>query len=292
VAFNVNTGIVLTPMPATFPSTITAYRLQDLKSYGMWAGVVPVNEQNKYTLNGVPDSQQRMAIKTVGNDTAFTDYFTGTLRGRTEKPAGFVWKPQAVWAKVKGKDMQIKVAKPDPMYFDSCMIAAGPRQTYPKTTVQGSFIYDRETGSYTPGPEGLRFTYIDPITHRELTDVVTGTLDYHSDAQKESNGKSIYEFSLRFNDNLPKTDDVVAANTAVSLDDTAAATTAGTNEHSLTGTIQFTDTLPYVKINGMEEPQPVHTDSTYALSATNLTRAQIVNTTKWLIMSFWPLNDE
>jgi hypothetical protein len=284
--FSLNTGIVTvqTPGPTLKPN--------DIRSYGMWAGIVPINDKNEYQLAGITDSHQRMAIKQIGNDTAFTDQFDGLLRGRQEKPKGFVWKPQAIWQKVQGKDKQISVAKPDPMYDMPCVIAAGPRGTYPKCTVQGSFIYDRETYTYTAGPEGLRFTYVDPTTHKDTTDVMTGTLEFHPDGQQDSNGKSYYEFNLRFNDSLPTTDDNAAAKQVATLDDAAAATTAGANEHSLTGTITYVDTVPYITITGFTEQQPVHTDSTYAINATNLTPVQIVNFTKWYLEHFWPLNDE
>jgi len=269
----------------TYSVDLTVLNPNDLKQkkvVGKWVGTVPMNpETGAYDLAGgkAKESPLRVAVDAIGRNAAFVDTFSGRLMGKSEKKESL---GSSVYKRVVGKrTVEVKVAKSDPMRFESMVLAIGPAQTYPRTTVTGRLDYDYETGNYFT--DGITFRY--SLDGKEYEDIVTGSIKWVQENDYETSGKSYYEFNLRFNE---------AKNQAASgegaafeaMSDEDAFFAVDNTIPALTGRISYTDVIP-----GVDE-LPTSSKVTYALDANKLTKQQIMNFFKLWLICVGPTNDE
>ena len=79
--------------------------LTQKRSVGKWVGTVPVAGNGEYNEEGLPDSQQRIAVDAIGRAPAFTDKFGGKLIGKSKKPASAV----TYIRQLAGKQVKVEV---------------------------------------------------------------------------------------------------------------------------------------------------------------------------------------
>jgi hypothetical protein len=251
------------------------------KVVGKWVGTMPVEpETGAYDLAGgkAKESALRVAIDAVGRAAAFTDTFGGKLIGKAEKKEGLT---KSIYKRViGGRTVQVEVKKSDPMRFENLVLAMGPAQTYPRTTVTGRLDFDYETGNYFT--DGITFRYT--LDGKEYTDVVTGSIKWIEDENRETNGKGFYDFNLRFNEAQNKATGEAAAFEKMSEEDAFFA--VDNSIPALTGRITYVDTM------AGEGKGPTSSKVTYALNANKLTKQQIMNFFKLWLVCIGPTNDE
>jgi len=249
---------------------------------GKWVGTVPIDEKGVYNLAGGSEkgSPLRMAIETVGKAEGFTENFAGRLAGKAPEKKGLV--PYTFTRVIGGKKINLQIQNSDPMRFDNIVLAAGPAKIYPRTTVNGRLDYDYETGNWLT--DGIRFRY--SLEGTDVEDVMTGSIKWVEDPNRDQNGKGRYEFNLRFNEDKHQSatseSDVFGGGTS----DEEAFFFVDNSVPSLTGTVEYVDTM----VSGSEAP--ASSKITYKLNANKLTKQQIVNFFKLWMICIGPTNDE
>lgn len=259
------------------------------KTIGKWVGTVPINtETGAYALSGgtSQESPLRFDVDTVGSIRAYKDPFGGNLMGKAEKKetlAAYTFKRILP----NGQTAQVVVKKSDPMRFDGIVLAKGPSDNYPRTNVSGRLDYDYETGNYFT--DGIKFSYSD--NGKDTTDTVTGSIKWVEDADRKTTGKGHYEFNLRWNEdqNKPKQGEAAAFDNAKSED---AFFVVDTAVPSLTGTVDYIDTLDSAIKDSDGNPQPSLSKVTYHLNSNNLSKQQVMEFSKLWIIAIGPTNDE
>ncbi len=255
--------------------------LKQKKVVGKWAGTMPIDTATgAYNLAGgtAKESPLRIAIDAVGRAPAFVDRFAGRLVGKAEKKEGLA---QYTYKRVIGnKTTQIVVKKSDPMRFEGVVLAKGPAETYPSTTVNGRLDYDYETGNWFT--DGIRMSY--NMDGTDVTDVVTGSIKWVEDPDRKTNGKGYYEFNLRFNEEKYKKGGGEAA-AFEKMSDEDAFFAVDNTVPCLTGRISYVDTLA-----GSDAPS--QSKVTYSLNANKLTKQQIMSFMKLWLVAVGPTNDE
>ncbi len=254
------------------------------KGVGKWVGIVPIDvNSGAYQLADGPDSKLRFAVDQVGQQSAFQDLFGGYLIGKAEKKEGLA---AYTYKRVVGnKEVSVTVQAADPMTFSNIRLARGPSDNYLATTVNGRLDYDYETGNYYT--DGIRFTNSDGVE-----DIVTGSIKWVEDPNRDSNGKGRYEFNLRWNEakNKPKAGDGAAFQEA---NDEDAFFTIDSSIPSLTGTIDYVDVLTGSQVKTKEgDDLPSSSKVTYNLVGSGLTKEQVMAFTKLWLIGIGPINDE
>lgn len=256
--------------------------LKQKKTIGRWVGTVPIDPATgAYDLAGgaKTESQLRMNIDAAGKAPAFIDNFAGRLVGKTEKKADLA---SYTYKRIVGdKTVEVTVKKSDPMRFENLVLAKGPAEVYPRTTVNGRLDYDYETGNYFA--DNIRFKY--SIDGTDFEDTVTGTIKWVEDPDRKNNGKGYYDFNLRFNEAKNKTSaGEAAAFEKMSTEDAFFA--VDNSVPCLTGKVSYVDVIPA----GSETP--TSSKVTYALHANKLTKQQVMNFAKLWLVAIGPTNDE
>lgn len=255
--------------------------LKTKKVIGKWVGTVPIDTATgAYDLAGgrAKESPLRMAVDTAGRAAGFVDNFAGRLVGKAEKKDNLA---QYTYKRVIGsKTVQVTVKKSDPMRFDNLVLAKGPAESYPRTSVNGRLDYDYETGNWYT--DGIRFTY--NLDGKDYEDVVTGSIKWVEDPDRKANGKGYYEFNLRFNEAKSKSSGEADAFEKMSEEDAFFA--VDNSVPCLTGRITYVDTM-----SGEDAP-PTASKVTFALDANKLTKQQIMNFFKLWMVCVGPTNDE
>lgn len=268
-----------------FDISIAVLNPKDMKQkkvVGKWVGTVPIDTASgafQLAAGVEKESPLRIAIDTVGSAQGFADNFGGRLVGKAEKKeslAAYTFKRI-----VGNKTVAVTVKKSDPMRFDNIILAKGPAESYPRTTVSGRLDYDYETGNWYT--DGIRFRY--SLDGKEFEDVVTGSIKWIEDPNRESNGKGFYDFNLRFNEEKNKT---AATETAAfeGLSEEDAFFVVDNTIPCLTGTVEYVDTF----VSGSD--LPATSQVTYKLNANKLNKQQIVNFFKLWMLAVGPTNDE
>lgn len=258
--------------------------LKQKKVVGKWVGTIPVDTQSgAYLLGGGKDlassSPLRIAVDAVGSAAAFSDSFEGRMMGKAEKKEGLA--AYTYKRIVGGKTFEVKVQKSDPMRFENVVLAKGPAEIYPRTSVSGRLDYDYETGNWYT--DGLRFQYV--LNGKEHEDIVTGSIKWVEDPNRETNGKGFYDFNLRFNEEKNKTaKGEGSAFEGMSEEDAFFA--VDDSIPCLTGTIDYVDSF------GSGGEAPVSSKITYKLNANKLTKQQVMNFFKLWMIGVGPTNDE
>ena len=253
--------------------------LTQKKQVGKWIGTVPVDTNGVFILGGLGDSPHRIAVDAVGKASAFTDPFGGKLHGKGKKTGGAL----SYVRQWQGKEVKIEVKNADPMKFESVVLAMGPAQIYPSTTVNGSLDFDYETSNWLT--TGLKFSYTS--NGKPVEDVVTGSIKWTDDPARDTNGKGHYDFNLRFNESAAKP--AATENEAFAkLSEEDAFFVVDKTTPSLSGTVEYVDTM--TKVGG--EDVPKSSVITYNLEANQLTKQQVMNFVKLWLLAVGPANDE
>jgi hypothetical protein len=256
--------------------------LKQSKNIGRWVGVIPIDEATgAYDLSSgrEQDRALRMKVEATGKASAFEDFFGGRMMGRTEKKDTLA---ASTYKRIIGdKTVQVTIKRSDPMRFEGMILAKGPADTYPKTTVNGRLDFDYETSNYFS--DGIKFRYA--LDGKDYEDTITGSIKWVEDADRKSNGKGYYEFNLRFNEDKNKTAKGEGAAFEKMSDEDAFFAVDNTIP-CLTGRISYVD----VMIPGKETPSS--SKVTYALNANKLTKQQIMNFFKLWMICVGPTNDE
>jgi hypothetical protein len=253
--------------------------LKQKRNVGKWVGEAAIDPNTGVFNLGGGESPMRIAIDAVGRAPAFTDRFGGRLVGKAEKKDSLA---SATYKRLIGnKTVTITVQKADPMRFEQLELAKGPAEIYPHTFVNGRLDYDYETGNWLT--DGIRFKY--QLNGQDVEDVVTGSIKWVEDADRQTNGKGRYEFNLRFNEEKNKT----ATGEAAAFENMSGEDAFFAVDNSiptLTGTIEYQDTF----ISGGTTPSS--SKITYHLNANKLTKQQVVNFFKLWMVCVGPTNDE
>lgn len=249
------------------------------KAVGKWVGVVPINDNGEYQIEGSSASPHRVAIEAIGKAQAFTEKFGGTLAGKPKvkkenKAISFV-------RRVAGKEVKIQVTNSDPMRFNGIQLPAGPAQIYPRTIVNGNLDYDYDTGNWYTS--GIRMKY--NVNGVDTEDIITGSIKWVEDAARESNGKGRYELNLRFNEEKNQSAST-EADAFEGMSDEEAFFAVDNSIPALTGTIEYVDSF-----DGSGD-RVTQSKVTYNLNANKLTKQQVVNFFKLWMLGVGPINDE
>ncbi|HTL31156.1 MAG TPA: hypothetical protein VL282_18130 [Tepidisphaeraceae bacterium] len=268
-----------------FDINIAVLNPKDLKqkrNVGKWVGTLPTDPASgKYDLSGGKEQQSplRIAIDQVGSAKAFTDPFGGKIQGKAEKKESLAG---ATYKRLIGdKTVTVTVKKIDPMTFENVELAKGPAESYPHTIVSGRLDYDYETGNWLT--DGIHFKY--NIDGKDYEDVVTGTIKWIEDPDRQTNGKGHYEFNLRFNEDKNKPAQTEAA-AFDKMKDEDAFFAVDNSVPSMTGKIAYVDTF------SSGTTTPISSKITYNLNANKLTKQQITNFFKMWMLVVGPTNDE
>jgi hypothetical protein len=256
--------------------------LSQKKTVGKWVGTIPIDtDTGAFDLSGgkAKDSALRVSVDAVGKARAFQEAFAGKLVGKAEKKeslASYTYKRL-----VGNRSVQVVVKKSDPMRFDNIVLAMGPAESYPRTTVNGRLDYDYETGNYYT--DGITFRYT--LDGKEYEDVVTGSIKWVEDQDRATNGKGYYDFNLRFNEAKHKKATGEGA-AFEEMSDEDAFFAVDDSIPSLTGRISYVDTM------GSDGELPISSRVTYGLNANKLTKQQIMSFFKLWLIAIGPTNDE
>ena len=256
--------------------------LKQKKNVGKWVGLIPIDTASgAYDLSGGAAKERplRIAIDAIGKAPSFTDTFAGRMMGKAEKKENLA---QYSYKRLIGeKTVTITAKQVDPMRFEGVVLAKGPAEIYPRTTVIGRLDYDYETGNWFTDGIKLRYT----LDGAEIEDVITGSIKWVEDSNRDSNGKGHYEFNLRFNEEKNKTASGEGA-AFEKMSDEDAFFAVDSSVPCLTGRVEYADTF----IPGSDTP--AMSKVTYSLNANKLSKQQVMNFFKLWIVCVGPTNDE
>lgn len=257
--------------------------LKQSRVVGKWVGTIPVDAASgAFDLAGGSkmESPLRIAVDTMGRASGFTDAFGGRLVGKAETKTNLA---EYTYKRLVGKKtVTITVKKSDPMRFENLILAKGPAETYPRTTVNGRLDYDYETGNWFT--DGIRFRY--QLEGKDYEDIVTGSIKWVEDADRASNGKGYYDFNLRWNEEKTgAASDEAAAFEKMDAEDAFFA--VDNSIPCLTGRVSYVDTF-----SGANTELPAQSKVTFALNANKLTKQQVMSFFKLWMIAVGPTNDE
>lgn len=256
--------------------------LKQRRVVGKWVGLVPVDPTSgAYEMSGGVKSERplRIAVDAVGKAPAFTDAFSGRLIGKAEKKDSLA---SATYKRIIGdKTVEFSVKHSDPMRFENIILAKGPAEVYPRSTVSGRLDYDYETGNWVT--DGIKFRYT--LDGKEIEDTLTGTIKWVEDTDRKANGKGEYQFNLRFNEEKNKSaSGEAAAFEKMSSEDAFFA--VDNSIPCLTGKIEYVDSF------GAGGETVASSKVTYNLNANKLSKQQVMNFFKLWLLAAGPTNDE
>jgi len=250
------------------------------KTVGKWVGTMPVTEKGEYQIDaGVNnESKLRIAVDAVGKGVAFQDAFSGRIYGKGTKKSTDVI---SFVRKIGGREVKVNVKTSDPMRFESVKLAKGPSANYPAAVVNGDLVYDYETGNYLLN--NLHISY--SLDGKEVNDSLTGSIKWVQDPNYDTNGKSWFDFNVRFNEKDKPTSE---ADAFTEMSDEAAFFAVDTSVSSLTGTVNFEDQM----MGSGEDKVPSTSKITYNLTGNNISKQQVMNFFKMWLLAIGPTNDE
>lgn len=256
--------------------------MKQKKVVGKWVGTLPVDTASGgFDLAGgaAKESPLRIQVDSVGKAQAFEEKFGGMMFGKAEKKEGLA--SYTYKRMVAGKEVAFVVKRSDPMRFENLVLAKGPAEIYPRSSVTGRLDYDYETGNWIT--DGIKIRYA--LDGKEIEDVITGTIKWVEDSDRASNGKGYYEFNLRFNETKNKSASTEAqAFEAMSAEDAFFA--VDSSIPCLTGRVSYIDTFR----GGSTTPASSRVE--YKLNANKLTKQQVMNFFKLWLIGIGPINDE
>lgn len=245
------------------------------RNIGRLYGVVPISPDGLYNFN---TGSLKFGIVGIGQGQGFESAFKGTAQGRPLKKKGFFdnLKSEALslTRTVNGKTVKLSVTKYDRMTFNSVVLAQGPVQVYPESTVQGEMVYDYSR--YAWHFNGLTITYY--VNGKPQQDRITGNIRWQESPKRSLNGEGWYEWDMRFNEPPPNE----AA--AFSVADEASFFTTDNTIPALTGVMKYKDTLQQGTVTGSAVQ--------VQLVGNQISRVQAMNAFKVILLSVVPINAE
>lgn len=244
---------------------------------GKLTGTVPVDVMNHYNFS---DGDLTCSILQHGRAQAFDSKFSGTAIGKPPKKKLGYWasfKKQAQEAiqftrKVNGKATSVTLKNYDIMEFRGHALATGPTQSYPEAMVNGTMYYD-----YNPRNtwflRDIRVSYAEGGT--EHTDILSGTVRWIEDKERDKNGLGYYEFDIRYNEPTTQAESAPFE----SIQDDAAFFETDNNVSSLTGRMNYRDTF------GGKDQSVIASQVQFDLVGNKLTKQQAMYTAKLILFS-------
>ena len=248
------------------------------KNVGRIYGTVPIDDKNVYHFS---DGTLKTTVFPLGKAAGFDSAFKGTAAGKPPQAS------EGMFAKIKkealnvtkmvgGKKVTIPVTNYDRMDFQNLILAAGPVQIYPETTVSGSMLYDYgRTAWYF---DNVLVTYI--ADGRQYQDRITGNIRWIEGPDRAVSGEGQYQFDVRINEPMQSEAAVFAAAT-----DEAAFFETDTGIPALTGAMKYKDTIMREKVTNSKV--------TVQMTSNQLSKQQVMYLAKLLfLITTVPLNAE
>lgn len=252
------------------------------RNIGRLFGAVPVDSKNVYRFE---DGNLKIGIFGAGNAGGFESKVKGLALGKA--PAD-----TSLWSKVRdraklsisknvnGKTVALTVTKYDQMEFQGHVLAAGPVQLYPETTVSGPMVYDYDREAWYFN--GVTVTYATEENGRRImvSDKLSGNIRWVPAANRSTSGEGEYQFDIRVNEEAASEGSMFAG--PAKEEDFFA---TDVKVRGLTGTMKYKDTI----VNDVTTRSLVKID----LKGNQLTKPQAGYLAKLLLMStIVPLNSD
>lgn len=248
------------------------------RNVGRLFGTVPIDNKNVYRFS---DGNLKVVVFPVGTAKGFESTFKGLALGKPPASSeGFLAKLKKealnITRQVNGKTVALAVTKYDKMEFQSHVLAAGPVQIYPETTVNGSMIYDYGRTAWYFDNVGVSYV----VDGRQFQDKLTGNIRWVEAPNRAASGQGEYQFDIRVNEPA-QTEASVFSGPA----DESAFFATDDSIPALTGVIKYKDTLAGETVSASAV--------TIDLKGNKLTKQQAMYLAKLLFISFAvPLNSE
>ena len=251
------------------------------RQVGKLVGAVPVDKNGVYLYDS---GTLRVAIDAIGKIDAFESKFRGRAAGKPPRDDSALGRARkqalTVYKQVNGKTVALQVTDYDQMAMTNLVLAAGPTQGYPETTVNGDMIYDYDRDAWYF--KNASMTYA--LDGKSTTDKLSGSIRWVESPNRAQNGEGQYEFDVRVNAPDAQKNSEAAA-FASAGDESEFFAAPDTTAQSLTGVAKYKDT--------MSGEDVVSSRVAIDLSGNNLTQQQRLALTKliWLV-SVVPMNAE
>lgn len=257
------------------------------RTLGNLVGATSIDGQGKYKLDAAPEGKGplRIATDSIGNIVGFTSPYTGVISGRVPEQAG-LWgmatrastKVTKEYARyVDGKIVKHTVAGAEPMVFTGVQLAQGPLAAYPASRLNGSIDYDAEQSIWYVDMTSA-YTY----EGAELKDRYSGTIRWVEGPTRDKDGKGWYELNVRVNEKAGTESAVFAPDKPAAAEDAFFA--ADASVPGLGGKISYVDT--------MEGESVTASKITYEVTSEQVSKIQVMNFAKILLLMVGPINDE
>lgn len=248
------------------------------KNVGRLFGSVPIDDKNVYRF---ADGSLKLVVFPVGTAKGFESAFKGLALGKPPASSeGFLSKLKKeamnITKSVNGKSVSISVTKYDKMEFQQHVLASGPVQIYPETSVSGSMIYDYgRTAWYFDN-----VTVVYSVDGRQYSDKLTGNIRWIEAPNRAASGEGEYQFDIRVNEPA-QTEASVFSGPA----DESAFFSSDDAIPALTGSMKYKDTMSGESV--------IASTITIDLKGNKLTKQQAMYLAKLLFLSLVvPLNAE
>jgi len=241
------------------------------RNVGKIFGEVPVDENNIYRFE---NGTARIIVLPLGVAKGFESKFRGLALGKPPVKSQssidkLVSEAVNITKNINGKAVKIAIAKYDKMGFQSHILAAGPVQIYPESTVNGDMLYDYARSAWHFQNVSILYS----VDGKRLEDKLTGTVRWVENANE-------YQFDIRVNEPPPSEAAVFAG-----ASDESAFFETDTSIPSLTGVMKYKDTKAGDTVTASQV--------TINLVGNKLTKQQSMNLFKLIILSsIVPINAE
>lgn len=260
---------------------------------GKWVGAMILDGNGLYSAGQPPEGYDlmQMAMIPVGKIPGFTKMFSGQIQGKIPEQAGLfglVDRASKAIDKtysrvVNGKLVQTVVKGADPMEFKQTGLAQGPLSLYPDTVFNGSIDYDGNKGNWF-----IDATASYNLNGKQVSDHYTGTIGWNPDPNRPANGKGNYTVNVRLNEQPPTTAETDAFTPSTSESDFYA---ADQTVPGFTGSIVYQDTF-MPGSSDPENPTTKSSDVTYHIDGNQVSKIQIVDFAKVILLIVGPFNDD
>lgn len=205
------------------------------KNIGRLFGTVPVNGQNVYNFSA---GNAKVSIFQAGNARGFDSKFSGSAAGKPPVDNGFLSRMKkealSLTRTVKGKTVGISVTKYDKMDFQNHILPAGPVQTYPEVTINGSLIYDYARSAWY----FQNVVAVYAVDGQNKADKISGNIRWVEAPNRKTTGAGEYQFDIRVNEPAPNESSVFA-----SAQDESSFFDTDTSIPALTGAMKYKDAM-------------------------------------------------
>jgi hypothetical protein len=248
---------------------------------GRMSGRVPIHSDGTYNYD---EGNVTNDILPIRQGSGFSSRYYGVTVGKPlGRPANWMEtlnrKAVSLTRSVNGRRVTVVLNKYDKMEFRQNVIGAGPTLNYPVVKVNGEMLYDYIKNCW----------FLNNVTHEYESngtvkfDRLTGTIRWIESPERATNGEGEYQFDIRLNE--PSVSADTAFQPSKEQDDSAFFDTDSTLP-SVTGTMKYKDNLS-------KDGTTVSSAVTIDLQGNNITKAQLMNVTKMVLLSaVVPMNDD